>query len=106
MSTIYCHRVIPILLSLVVVLSCSENTDISLIDTGLVYCSEGSPDSFNPHVGTSGTSFDANSRVLFNRLLNVDTSTGNNNMGFSPTPRNELNNQTLETKERIIQKAD
>ncbi|MHA1601081.1 MAG: ABC transporter substrate-binding protein, partial [Alphaproteobacteria bacterium] len=34
----------------------------------LVYCSEGSPEGFNPSLYTSGTTFDASSRQLFNRL--------------------------------------
>lgn len=36
---------------------------------GLVYCSEGSPESFNPQLANSGTSFDATSRTLYNRLV-------------------------------------
>lgn len=36
--------------------------------TTLVYCSEGSPDTFNPQLSTSGTTFDASSRQVFNRL--------------------------------------
>ncbi len=35
----------------------------------LVYCSEGSPEGFNPSLYTSGTTFDASSRQLFNRLV-------------------------------------
>lgn len=34
----------------------------------LVYCSEGSPDTFNPQLSTSGTTFDASSRQIYNRL--------------------------------------
>jgi len=34
-----------------------------------VYCSEGSPEGFNPAFYTSGTSFDASSRTMFNRLV-------------------------------------
>ena len=35
----------------------------------LVYCSEGSPESFNPQLSTSGTTFDASSRQIYNRLV-------------------------------------
>jgi len=35
----------------------------------LVYCSEGSPESFNPQLATSGTTFDASSRQVYNRLV-------------------------------------
>lgn len=35
----------------------------------LVFCSEGSPEGFNPAFYTSGTTFDASSRQIFNRLV-------------------------------------
>jgi dipeptide transport system substrate-binding protein len=35
----------------------------------LVYCSEGSPEGFNPALYTAGTTFDASSRTIFNRLV-------------------------------------
>ncbi len=35
----------------------------------LVYCSEGSPEGFNPSLYTSGTTFDASSKTIFNRLV-------------------------------------
>ena len=35
----------------------------------LVYCSEGSPEGFDPSAYTSGTTFDASSRPVFNRLV-------------------------------------
>jgi len=35
----------------------------------LVYCSEGSPEGFNPSLYTAGTTFDASSRTLFDRLV-------------------------------------
>lgn len=38
----------------------------------LVYCSEGSPEGFNPSLYTSGTTFDASSRTLFNRLVEFE----------------------------------
>ena len=34
----------------------------------LVYCSEGSPENFNPMLNTTGTTFDAN-RPIYNRLV-------------------------------------
>ncbi|WOD09011.1 hypothetical protein [Marinomonas sp. GJ51-6] len=37
--------------------------------TTLVYCSEGSPEGFNASLYTSGTTFDASSKNMFNRLL-------------------------------------
>jgi len=38
----------------------------------LVYCSEGSPEGFNPSLYTSGTTFDASSRALYNRLVEFE----------------------------------
>ncbi|AUG51915.1 ABC transporter substrate-binding protein [Thalassospira marina] len=35
----------------------------------LVYCSEGSPEGFNPQLYTSGTTFDATSKNIYNRLV-------------------------------------
>lgn len=35
----------------------------------LVYCSEGSPEGFNPQLFTSGTTYDASSVPLYNRLV-------------------------------------
>jgi dipeptide transport system substrate-binding protein len=41
----------------------------------LVYCSEGSPEGFNPELYTSGTTFDASSRAIFNRLVEFERGT-------------------------------
>ena len=38
----------------------------------LVYCSEGSPEGFNPSLYTAGTTFDASSRQVFNRLVEFE----------------------------------
>lgn len=35
----------------------------------LVYCSEGSPEGFNPQLFTSGTTYDASSVPIYNRLV-------------------------------------
>ena len=35
----------------------------------LVYCSEGSPEGFDPAPWTSGTTFDASSRTIYDRLI-------------------------------------
>ena len=37
-----------------------------------VYCSEGSPEGFNPALYTAGTTFDASSRQIFNRLVEFE----------------------------------
>ncbi len=41
----------------------------------LVYCSEGSPEGFNPSLYTAGTTFDASSRQLFNKLVEFERGT-------------------------------
>ncbi|BBQ83739.1 TPA: ABC transporter substrate-binding protein [Kluyvera ascorbata] len=38
----------------------------------LVYCSEASPESFNPQIASSGPTFVASSQTLYNRLINFD----------------------------------
>ena len=41
----------------------------------LVYCSEGSPEGFNPSLYTAGTTFDASSRQVFNKLVEFERGT-------------------------------
>ncbi len=38
----------------------------------LIYCSEGSPEGFDPALYTAGTTFDASSRPVFNRLVEFE----------------------------------
>jgi dipeptide transport system substrate-binding protein len=38
----------------------------------LVFCSEGSPEGFNAQLFTAGTTFDASSRQVYNRLVEFD----------------------------------
>ena len=37
----------------------------------IIYCSEASPESFNPQIASSGPSFVASSQTLYNRLINL-----------------------------------
>jgi len=41
----------------------------------LVYCSEGSPEGFDPALYTSGTTFDASSRQIYNKLVEFEPGT-------------------------------
>lgn len=61
-------------LSLMFLLSaCSKQLEQnSLSKQSIVYCSEGAPETFNPQLITSGTTIDASSRQLFDRLLDFD----------------------------------
>ena len=43
----------------------------------LVYCSEGSPEGFDPGLYTAGTTFNASSRPVYNRLTEFDRGTTN-----------------------------
>ncbi|MFT6772813.1 MAG: dipeptide transport system substrate-binding protein [Paracoccaceae bacterium] len=43
----------------------------------LVYCSEGSPEGFDPALFTAGTTFDASSHPIYNRLVEFETGTTN-----------------------------
>ncbi len=49
--------------------ACNTDNDKSLSNHSVVYCSEGSPESFNPQTVTSGTTIDATSNQLYNRLI-------------------------------------
>lgn len=42
---------------------------------GLIYCSEGNPESFNPQLGTSGTTVDASASQIYDRLIDYDDET-------------------------------
>ena len=41
----------------------------------LIYCSEGSPEGFNPQLYIAGTTFDASSRQVYNRLVEFELGT-------------------------------
>lgn len=46
------------------------------VPSGLVYCSEGNPETFNPQLVTSGTTIDATSHQIYSRLVDYDAQTG------------------------------
>jgi cationic peptide transport system substrate-binding protein len=48
---------------------CDANEALSLSEKSIIYCSEGTPESFNPQLVTSGTTIDATSNQLYNRLI-------------------------------------
>jgi dipeptide transport system substrate-binding protein len=49
----------------------------------LVYCSEGSPEGFNPQLYTAGTTFDASSRTMYNTLVEFEHGTTNTEPGLA-----------------------
>ncbi len=66
------------LISLFLTLSgCGELANEHLSQTSLIYCSEGSPETFNPQLVNSGTTIDALSNMMYNRLAQIDQGTGN-----------------------------
>ena len=53
----------------------SAAVSLSVQAKTLVFCSEGSPEGFNPSLYTAGTTFDASSRQVFNRLVEFERGT-------------------------------
>jgi dipeptide transport system substrate-binding protein len=49
----------------------------------LVYCSEGSPEGFDPALYTAGTTFDASSRSVYNKLVEFERGTTNLQPGLA-----------------------
>tara|TARA_R110002020_G_scaffold192228_3_gene392289 strand:+ start:1846 stop:3441 length:1596 start_codon:yes stop_codon:yes gene_type:complete len=49
----------------------------------LVYCSEGSPEGFDPALYTSGTTFDASSKNIYNRLVEFNIGTTETKPGLA-----------------------
>ena len=48
---------------------CDSNEELSLSKKSVIYCTEGAPEGFNPQIITSGTTIDATSNQLYNRLI-------------------------------------
>ncbi len=63
------------------------------VRSGLVYCSEGSPEAFNPQLVTSGTTIDAISQQLYDRLLDIDPTNGELMAGLAQSWRVSDNGQ-------------
>ncbi len=53
--------------------ACNDPQNISLRAKSIIYCSEGSPEGFNPQTVTSGVTIDATSKQLYNQLINFET---------------------------------
>ena len=59
-----------------VVASCAKQNKQAFYNTGIIYCSESNPVTFNPQLDTSSTTSDASSHQLYDRLLDFDPETG------------------------------
>lgn len=57
--------------------ACSPIDNSTANKSGVVFCSESNPVSFNPQLDTSGTTADATAHQIYDRLLNFDPDTGN-----------------------------
>jgi len=55
--------------SFLLLLGCNDESIVSLSEHSVIYCAEGSPETFNPQLVTSGTTIDATSNQLYNRLI-------------------------------------
>ncbi len=67
---------VKLLLSLsscLLLLGCDSQDTGSIHTKSIVYCSEGSPETFNPQLITSGTTIDATSKQLYDRLITFKT---------------------------------
>ncbi|MGL5948497.1 MAG: ABC transporter substrate-binding protein [Aeromonas sp.] len=62
-----------LLCSLLLLVGCQQ--DAAPDQRGLIYCSEGSPLSFNPHMSNSGMTLDATAHPLYDRLLDINPHT-------------------------------
>ena len=58
----------PLLCSLFLT-ACNEEEKRSLSERSIIYCAEGSPETFNPQLVNSGTTIDATSNQLYDRLI-------------------------------------
>ncbi len=64
----------PLLLGLLVLVSgCQKRDEAS--KTGLIYCAEGAPRTFNPQLANSDATLDASARPIYDRLLEVNANT-------------------------------
>ncbi|WP_284243250.1 ABC transporter substrate-binding protein [Thalassotalea insulae] len=53
---------------------CDLSNEVSLSENSVIYCSEGSPEVFNPQLVTSGVTIDATSKQLYNQLITFSAS--------------------------------
>lgn len=71
-----CFKVTLIVLASTFLCACDALLQSKTDQNGIVYCSEGSPANFNPQLDTSGTTVDASSHQIYDRLIDFDPVTG------------------------------
>jgi cationic peptide transport system substrate-binding protein len=65
-----------IVFAVILLVACDELLQSTTDPDSIVFCSEGSPASFNPQLDTSGTTVDASSHQIYDRLIDFDPVTG------------------------------
>ncbi|WP_339724937.1 ABC transporter substrate-binding protein SapA [uncultured Paraglaciecola sp.] len=70
-------KAISIVLASTCLSACDALLQSKTDPNGIIYCSEGSPANFNPQLDTSGTTVDASSHQIYDRLIDFDPVTGN-----------------------------
>jgi cationic peptide transport system substrate-binding protein len=65
-NKLFCGMIFSLITALT---GCDTSETLSLSEKSIIYCSEGAPESFNPQLVTSGTTIDATSNQLYNRLI-------------------------------------
>lgn len=53
--------------------ACNTDNKSSLSANSIIYCSEASPETFNPQIVTSGVTIDATAKQLYNQLITFDS---------------------------------
>lgn len=62
-------RTIMAFLGVSILSACDVANNEQLSQNSLIYCAEGSPETFNPQLVTSGTTIDATANQIYNRLI-------------------------------------
>lgn len=69
-------RLTVALCTALLIVSCAKQNKKAFYNTGIIYCSESNPVTFNPQLDTSSTTSDATSHQLYDRLLDFDPDSG------------------------------
>ena len=69
-------RLSLVLCTALLVVSCGKQNKQAFYNSGIIYCSESNPVTFNPQLDTSSTTSDASSHQLYDRLLDFDPDSG------------------------------
>lgn len=69
-------RIALCIFTVLCVAACQKQNKNAFYSTGIIYCSESNPVTFNPQLDTSSTTADASSHQLYDRLLDFDPDSG------------------------------